>query len=165
MRREHHPGVLDGGARVRQAGSRAGTSMTGAGAEDGPEHAGESKWRERRRDGLEVGATSRDRGGEGSTRGAVAEMAADASPAQHAPVALGDHAAHLLTGHRATLCKLEQSLASLEDSLLGGAHRESQGERDLLVREAAELAHHQRPARPVAELATVAYRRLEACPV
>ena len=107
--------------------------MAGSCPDDVPEHAGESQRRKRRRESLQVCAASRDRCGEGGAVGTLAQVAAHAARPQHAPVAVGDHPAHLLTGHGATLREVEQGPASLEDRLLGGAQRETQGERDLLV--------------------------------
>src|SRR6476646_944178 len=83
-------------------------------------------------------------------------MAAHSPRPQDAAVAVGDHAAHLLTRHRATLREVEQGTARLEDRLLGRTLGDTERDRDLRVREPAQLAHDQRPTLAVAELAKVA---------
>jgi hypothetical protein len=101
-------------------------------------------WCERR----EGGAPDGDLRAEVRAGTAVAQVRSHAAPAQHASVAVGDRAAHVVTCHRAALRELGERTAGFEDRLLGGAGRDRESDPDLLVCEAAELAHHQR--RPLA---------------
>jgi hypothetical protein len=71
-------------------------------------------------------------------------MRTNSAAPQRTAVAVGDRAPHLLTCHGSAFRELEQGLPCLEDRLLGGSDRAAEDDRDLLVREAAELAHHER---------------------
>ncbi len=79
-------------------------------------------------------------------------MSAQLAPAQRAAICVGELAPYLVTGHGPPLFELEQRAACLEDRLLGGADRDLERGRDLLVRETAELAHHECGPRALREL-------------
>jgi hypothetical protein len=79
-------------------------------------------------------------------------MRAHAAPAQHPTVAIRDRAANSLATHRTSLRELAQRRPGFEDGLLRGADRRPERDRDLLVRETAQLAHNKRAPLPLWQL-------------
>ena len=75
-------------------------------------------------------------------RPAAAQMSADAPRAQHATVAVRNESTDLATAH-VTALAASPTPARLEDALLGRADAGLQRDRDLLMRQALEFAHHQ----------------------
>ena len=87
------------------------------------------------------------------------------APAQRAPVAVRDRAADLLTRHVASLLEFRQRGARLEDRLFGCADREPERDRDLLVCEATEPAHHQSAALALGQFAQVGHQQRQPGPL
>src|SRR5579872_6876493 len=113
----------------------------------GPQQAREQPGRRRRRqwrhERAQVLPARPDRSLERGTPCAVIEVRANAPAAPPAPVAIADRPQHLLAVHRAAVLAVEQRAPRLEDRLFGSVYRHAKRARDLLVREAAQLAHHQ----------------------
>src|SRR5919201_1986091 len=78
---------------------------------------------------------------------------------QPPPFAVGDLAASLITSHVASLRELRQRVTRLEDRLLRAAARDAQRDGDLLVGEAAQLAHTERAAQAVGKLREIGHQQ------
>ncbi|HEX3452830.1 MAG TPA: hypothetical protein VHS26_05955 [Solirubrobacteraceae bacterium] len=143
------------GARRGDAAERSTATVGGAGGERSMSSAAVRELREhrtgcdrrkRRRQHLQLRAASGDLCSERGAGGAVAHVGAQATTAQRPPIAIGDRALHLLTGHRTPLGQLGERLARFEDRLLARARRGFERDGDLRVREAAQLVHDERGA-------------------
>ena len=110
----------------------------------------------KRRDRGEVATAVGDAVAEGPAIGAAAQVGADVATADPAPVAVGEHAANLLTAHLAPLAHLLESDSRLVEGLPGDRRRGVEGGGDLLEAQSGQLPHHQRPALAVGKLVEVA---------
>ena len=139
--------------------------MTCARVERALHERGRYRRRQHRRVRAQLIGASPDRVGEPLASGAVTQVRAHGAPAQHPAVAGGNPASDLLTLHCSSLRKLEQGLARLEDGLLGAPNAGSQRGRDLLVRDAAELAQKQGAPSAIRKLGEVRHQRGPSCPL
>jgi hypothetical protein len=73
----------------------------------------------------------------------------DTPAAQRAAITLRDHAPYLVAGHRATFCQRHERGSRVEDGLFCASYRRTKCRSDLLMRQAAQLAHKERGARPL----------------
>jgi hypothetical protein len=125
------------------------------------EQTGGGDRRQRRDQRQQIAPELWDSRGERSTILAVAQMGSGPATAQEAAVGIGNRPADLIARHSSTLAKLEQRLARLVDRLLGRSNRRLERQRDLVVREAAKLAHDQCGALPLVQLAQVGQEQVE----
>ena len=102
----------------------------GAAGEPRPEH-------------VQVGLAHAHRALEGGAVVAGAQVGADAAGAQVAAVAVRQAAAHARALGRAAVDGVVQGGAGVEDGAAGGLVGDAEGEADLVVAQAAELAHDQ----------------------
>ena len=123
------------------------------------EQMGEQRRPDRRRKGRrqrgEVGRTLGERGLELPAGTARAHVRAHAPAAQHAAVAVRQCALDVSAEHRPALGALLQPRARLEDRLLDRARRAVEHAGDLLVRQPAQLAQHERHALALGQVAQV----------
>ena len=163
-RREHRRGRKPLGGE-RDADRLAGRARRGGASAAGVAHGGVHRARQHRRrgsgrenrhEGAQIRLPSTDRGGECSAGCAVAQVRTDPPAAKNATVTLGDRLANLSAGHRASLGAFLEPAPSLEDRLLGGTRRGLECDSDLLVRQTAELSHHERAPGAVGQRGQVA---------
>lgn len=149
---QRRPNGFAGRAHGHSPGATTTSTMPGSRSDHSCEHRGGRRRREHRRERLQIVAACRDRRGEHGAPCTIAQVGAQPPAAKHAAVSVGDRSADLLTHHRATLRELHQGAPCLEDCLLCRADRRLERDRDLLVREPTELAHHQRTPLPIGQL-------------
>ena len=113
----------------------------------------------------EIGRTVGERGLERPAGAAGADVRAHAPPAQDAAVTVRQRALHVSAQHRPALRALVQPRARLEDRLLDRACRAVEDDRDLLVREPAQLAQDERRALALRQVAQVRAQQRQALAV
>ena len=145
-----------GRAPARPSGTTRAESATAGATADGRfdrprEHDRGRRRRQHRDDRAHLHLARLDRGGERRARRAVTQVGAHAAPAENPAVAVGDRLADLSARHLASLGALGDPTPGFEDGLLGGARRDIERNRDLLVGKPAQLPHHERAARPLGQ--------------